>query len=486
MLQRLVYSTFFFLVAFSVSAQTIKLTGKISNDKNEPVPGASVLIENSKGGTSTAADGTFSLSLAAGKKYSLKISAIGYAAKVIEEVEVVSGQMNELNIVLQVQAKTDEGVVVKTSARRESVNAMINVQRSTAPVAQVVSAEAIRKSPDPNTGEVLKRVSGISLQEGKYIVVRGLADRYNQTMVNGALMSSTEPDRKTFSYDIFPSSTIENIVVNKTAVPELPAEFSGGLVQLTTKDIPSQPFMNIGIGTGMNLQTTGKDFYTYKGGKLDFLGVDDGTRALPDGFPVVRGKFAPASEDEKYAYAKQFKNIWALQKQSGAPNASFSFNGGWASKGSEKNKWGFLYALTYTKKNRTIKQSRTFQDQTGQIIQDFDDSKYSQDVQVGVLGNISYQLNKNNKFSVKNTFNINGSDYTLLRNGQNIDAGNDVRSHELAFRSNYYYTGQLSGNHFLTKPGLRINWIGSFTSLYQSTPDLRRLAYVKPIGAPES
>ena len=133
-------------------------------------------------------------------------------------------------------------VLVKSSARKESVNAMINFQRNTASVAQVVSAEAIRKSPDANTGEVLKRVSGISLQEGKYIVVRGLADRYNQTMVNGALMSSTEPDRKTFAYDIFPSSAIENIVVNKTAIPELPAEFSGGLIQLTTKDIPAQTF----------------------------------------------------------------------------------------------------------------------------------------------------------------------------------------------------------------------------------------------------
>ncbi|HEX4875080.1 MAG TPA: TonB-dependent receptor, partial [Chitinophagaceae bacterium] len=402
------------------------------------------------------------------------------------DIEVQAGQVNELNVVLEVMAKTGEDVVIKTTARKESVNAMINYQRSTAPVAQVVSAEAIRKSPDPNTGEVLKRVSGISLQEGKYIVIRGLADRYNQTMVNGALMSSTEPDRKTFSYDIFPSSTIENIVVNKTAMPELPAEFSGGLVQLTTKDIPSQPFMNIGLGTGVNLQTIGKDFYTYKGGKYDFLGFDDGTRALPDGFPVVRGKFAPASETDKYAYARLFKNIWAVQQQTGAPNASFNFNGGWASKGGERNKWGFIYALTYSKKNRTILQSRTFQDQTGQIIQDFDDDKYTQDVQLGLLGNISYQLNRNNKFSIKNTFNINGSDYTLLRNGQNIDAGNDVRSHELGFRSNYYYSGQVSGNHNITKPGLKVNWIGSFTTLYQGTPDLRRLAYVKPIGAPES
>lgn len=473
-------SALFFSV---VNAQTERLSGKIINDKNEVIAGASILIEGTNTGVSTSLDGSFSLNLSTGKKYNLRISAVGYADKIISDVEVKDGQINELNIVLQVQVKTVDAVIIRTTSRKESVNAMINYQRSTAPVAQVVSAEAIRKSPDPNTGEVLKRVSGISLQDGKYIIVRGLADRYNQTMVNGALMSSTEPDRKTFSYDIFPSSTIENIIVNKTAIPELPAEFSGGLIQLTTKDIPSKPFMNVGMGTGVNLQTNGKDFYTYEGGKLDFLGVNDGTRSLPSGFPVVRSKFAATDENSKYEYAKMFKNIWAVQPKTGAPNASLNFNGGWASKGENKNKWGFIYALTYSKKNKTIEQHRTFQDQTGQVIQDFDDSKYQQDVQVGVLANISYQLNNNNKVSIKNTFNINGSDYTLIRKGKNFDAGNEVRSQELAFRSNYYYTGQVIGNHLIKKPGLKVNWIGSFTSLYQSTPDQRRLAYVKPTGA---
>jgi YD repeat-containing protein len=484
MLRRIVFLlivTVFTLFSF---AQTGTITGKITNTKNEPVINVSITIKDTKGGSKTDVDGNYILTVSAGK-YVLVFSSVNYNSKEVE-VEVLSGKSTELNLLLEDADKSMQNVVVKSSARRESVNAMISFQRSTAPVAQVVSAEAIKKSPDANTGEVLKRVSGISLQEGKYIIVRGLADRYNQTMVNGALMSSTEPDRKTFAYDIFPSSAIENIIVNKTAVPELPAEFSGGLVQLTTKDIPAQPFFNIGIGTGFNLQTTGKAFYTYEGGKLDFLGVDDGTRALPNNFPVVRSKYAALDENEKYTYSKQFKNIWATDKMSGMPNASLSINGGWSTKKSEKNRFGFVYAVTYNKRNRTIEQTRTFQDRTGQVIQEFEDRKYTQDIQVGALGNISYQLNANNKFSIKNTFNINGSDYTLLRNGQSVDAGNDIRSQELAFRTNYYYTGQVSGDHFITKPGLKIRWIGNFTSLYQNTPDMRRLAYVKPNGAPDT
>src|SRR5690606_13242952 len=99
--------------------------------------------------------------------------------------------------------------------------------------------------PDRNTGEVLKRAPGVSLTEGKYILVRGLPDRYNQATLNGAMMTSTEPDRKTFSFDIFPASIVDNIIINKAATPEMPAEFAGGLIQLNTKDVPGRNFFEI-------------------------------------------------------------------------------------------------------------------------------------------------------------------------------------------------------------------------------------------------
>ena len=103
----------------------------------------------------------------------------------------------------------------------------------------MISAESIRRSPDRNTAEILKRTPGASIQEGKYIIVRGLADRYNQAMLNGILLTSTEADRKTFSFDLFPSQIIDNIIINKTATPELTGEFAGGLIQVQTKDVPS-------------------------------------------------------------------------------------------------------------------------------------------------------------------------------------------------------------------------------------------------------
>jgi len=181
-------------------------------------------------------------------------------------------------------------------------------------VAQVISAEAIRRSPDKNTGEVLKRVPGASVQDGKYLVVRGLADRYNQAMLNGVLLSSTEPDRKTFSFDILPSSLIDNIIINKAFIPELPGEWAGGLIQVNTKDVPAKNFFTVQIGTGFNTNTLGKDFYTYQGSNTDFLGYDNGKRALPADLPN-KAAFADLTQAEKTAYAKGFENIWSADKK---------------------------------------------------------------------------------------------------------------------------------------------------------------------------
>ena len=179
-----------FLALFSFSqAQSVKLTGKVLNEKNEPLPGVSIKIVGG-GGTTTDIEGRFSLSLTPGKKYELEISAIGYETKNITEVEVIAGQANEENITLQVKVKTGDNVVIsaKTStARKETVNAVIAFQKNTNTVASVISAESIRRSPDKNTGEVLKRTPGASIQEGKFIIIRGLADRYNQAMLNGIL-----------------------------------------------------------------------------------------------------------------------------------------------------------------------------------------------------------------------------------------------------------------------------------------------------------
>ena len=190
------------VVFVSVINAQVKLTGKVINAKNEPIAGASVKIIGAQGGTTTDVEGRYSLTLSPGKKYELSFSAISYAEKRINDIEVGASLDNELNVVLEVMVKENLGVTVRaTSRRQESTNAMLSFQKNNTAVSSGLAADFIRKTPDKNTGEVLRRVSGASIQDNKFVIVRGLSDRYNSAMINGAQLPSSEPDKKAFSFD---------------------------------------------------------------------------------------------------------------------------------------------------------------------------------------------------------------------------------------------------------------------------------------------
>lgn len=465
------------------------LSGRIVNTQNEPIIGASIKVIGENTGGVTNVEGRFRLLLSASKKYELEITAIGYTTKIISDIEKTNGSFNDLNITLETKTAVMEGVVVSTkrvSAKMETVASAIQFQKNTNTVASVVSAETIKRSPDKNTGEVLKRTPGASIIEGKYLVIRGLADRYNQTMLNGVLMSSTEADRKTFSFDILPSNMIDNIIINKAFVPELPGEWAGGLVQVNSKDIPSKNFFNVQIGSGINSQTIGKDFYAYKGGKLDFLGVDDGTRALPQGFPT-KTVFENSNDGEKNKWGTQLSNTWATNKIAMPINVVAGVNGGFNKNIGKNSKLGSVLALTYNKTNRIINfENRVlrFQNDIPDMYFDNNNNKYAQDILAGALANFTLQIGNNHKISWKNLLNINTTDYTTIRNGKDYEGryegiADNTRATELAFKANTFFNTLLSGDHNIKALGVKYHWFGSFNILDQYIPDQRRISYVQ-------
>ena len=476
---------FFSILSIYTQAQSARLSGKVLNEKNEPLAFASIKIIGATGGTTSSFDGSFTLPLSTGKKYQLEFSAIGYQTKLLSDVEVLGNQANELNVVLTLLPRSGENVVVtaKTSAKRETINAAISYQKNTNTVAQVVSAESIRRSPDKNTGEVLKRVPGTSVQDGKYLIVRGLSDRYNQAMLNGILLTSTEADRKTFSFDLFPAAVVDNIVINKAFVPELPGEWAGGLIQVNTKDIPPINFLNVQAGTGFNSQTIGHDFYRYKGGKYDWVGFDDKTRRLPGAVPV-RSVFETATPEQKVAYAKMFSNNWSVYSGSVPMNLSFQVNTGFTDK-LFKKKIGGMLAINYNRSNRRLPFTNTFQtvqNQMASVVLDYHNQRFSQEVLWGALANLSLQLNANNRISLKNLFNVNANDFATLRSGVDFSGATDsIRGYELGFRSTIYNNTQVIGEHQLSLTKTKLKWYGGFTILDQYLPDQRRLLYTKDI-----
>ncbi|TAL51255.1 MAG: hypothetical protein EPN92_00865 [Chitinophagaceae bacterium] len=474
------------IISIQAHAQNVKITGKVINTKNEPLPGVSVKISGAMGGTTTDLDGRFTLHLISGKNYQLEISAVGYATKTIDDVEVANGRENELNITLEVKSKELSGVIVtanRSTARRESVASLIAYQKNTNTIASVISAEAIRRSPDKNTGEVLKRIPGTSIQEGKYLVVRGLNDRYNQAMLNGILLSSTEPDRKTFSFDLFPAQMIDNIIMNKAFVPELPGEWAGGLVQVQTKEIPTSDFLTVLIGTGFNSETIGKDFYQAKGGKLDWLGIEDGTRGLPNGLPV-KSKFAQLDQQQQNEFGKQFRNVWSATPGNAPLNSSFQLAGGFTGKLLKKKVGGTL-ALVYNQNNRRLQfDNAILANGQGDLDLFYKNNKYSRDVLAGALANFSIQFNNNHRISFKNIINVNTSDFVVDRyDGRDFilgpGQGDKIRAKEIGFRQNTFFNTQLLGEHNFPKWETRLKWYGGFNILDQYIPDQRRLFYTQ-------
>ena len=199
--------------------QDTRLSGKVLNTKNEVLPGATVNID----GKQLIADveGRFYATLSAGKKYTITVSNAGNATKAVTDVEISLNGENYLEIILEESRQSDlTGVVLKTTSRRqENTNTLLALQKNNSSLSNGIAADFIRRTPDKNTGEALKRVSGASIQDGRFVVVRGLSDRYNAAVINNAQLASTEPDKKAFSFDVIPASLIDNIVVNKTATP---------------------------------------------------------------------------------------------------------------------------------------------------------------------------------------------------------------------------------------------------------------------------
>jgi len=473
-------------VGFAIisQAQKAKIAGKITSVKNEALIGVSLTLKSDKTQIAkTDVEGRYSFTIDVNKKYTLTLSYVGYESKTIADISASNaGEEVLLDILLEESGARLTDVTVsatKTSNKGATDNALIAFQKNTNTVASVISAESIKRSPDRNTAEILKRTPGASIQEGKYIIVRGLADRYNQAMLNGILLTSTEADRKTFSFDLFPSQIIDNIIINKAFVPELPGEWAGGLIQVNTKDIPTKNFFNVQLGTSVNSLITGKDFFKDKGGKTDWLGLDDGTRALPTGY-TTKSNFDTSSLAAKTALGKTLSNNWAPVLTTAKPNINVQMNGGFSGTLWGKKIGGMIgvsYANSYRFQDNTNNQNG-ITDEKFNPITELKDNKYFQDINMGALAGLSIFLNPLNKISYKAIVNVKTSNVYNSRLGKDYTRQDLVKGNEFVFGQNIFFTNQLNGEHSLSQK-LKFNWYGAFNILDAYTPDQRRIMYTK-------
>jgi hypothetical protein len=477
------------LMAFSVSskAQTVRLSGKIVNAKNESVVGASLTIEETKKVAVADVEGRFNVVLEVGKKYTLIISSIGYNTKVISDVDVQVSADNNITIVLEPQAKNSEAIVIRSTRRQESTSALLTFQRNNTALSSGLAADFIRRTPDKNTGEILKRVSGASIQDNKFVIVRGLSDRYNAAMLNSAQLPSSEPDKKAFSFDVFPAALIDNIVINKTATPDLPGEFAGGLVQVNTRDIPAKDVLSIGFGIGYNTQSTNGSFTSNKRNKYDWLGFDDGTRSIPDSFPATAQIYRGLGKDaaglnKQIEITKSFNSeVYNPVVTNAAPIQSYNLTYSKTFRFKNGGTLGTILALNYRKSMLVYNVSRAFYEASGDKVFELEDNQNKYQTNLGGIMNISWVKGKS-KISFKNLFNQLYEDNYYTRRGYNTSRLNDLSFSSSYLNQRSLYSTQIEGEHQLSKSGVKFKWNGNAGHNWKIQPDLRSILYARTIN----
>ncbi|MBO9595657.1 MAG: TonB-dependent receptor [Niabella sp.] len=465
-------------IAFSQA----KLSGKITDgETGSPIVGASVAITGEQKGVTTDVDGGFYISVKKNVKYSLTVSSIGYQTKEVSDIQVTDTEVPVVNITLDKLNQQLQEVVVKSSAKRESVASLYNVQKLSASISDGISADIIKKSPDRNTGDVLKRVSGASIQDDKFVIIRGLSERYNTALLNNAILPSTEPDKKAFAFNILPSSIVDNIVVYKSATPDLPGDFAGGAIKITTKQYPTTKLSELSLSIGYNTLTTFKETKTSEPkGKLDFLGFFDYSRDLPNSYYKYRNSFIGLPNDYKIAATKLFSNSYGYKNGPNAlPNLSLNYTGGNSKLFSGEKKLGYIYSIGYGI-GQQFKPSELFEyDIAKTELFNYNTDAHIQKKNLNALLNLTYAYNNNNTISWKNLFNNDFSVTTAARSGVNTSNGQNntiyFKSSQNEARQDGIFNSVFEGKHKLNSSV--IDWNASYSMTYRNEPDQRILTF---------
>ncbi|MNK00542.1 TonB-dependent Receptor Plug Domain protein [compost metagenome] len=349
-----------------------KISGKVIDDRGEPMPSANIKVLETGQGMQSSVDGTYQLNIAEGT-YTLEVSYISYQTKKITEVKVKSGQTTNLNMVLNPAANALQQVTVTGSFKRESIIGLYAQQKNAAGLTDGISAEQIARTPDRHIGQTLSRITGVSTTDGKKVVVRGIAERYNVATLNGSTLPSTSVQERNFEFDLIPTNLVDQVVVAKSITADMPYSFAGGLVQITTKAIPTENFMSFDAGISYNDRTMGEDFLSYRRGKYDYLGFDDGDRnRFPNDIIALNGVYNPnvldAQNKIKAAQvAEQNQRIGGTERlgtriYAPAPSQNYQFSLGQVYQLSKTKvrKLGFVGSLSYrnTQRNNHITNMR--------------------------------------------------------------------------------------------------------------------------------
>lgn len=382
-----------------------QVAGTVLDETGQPLPGASVRILELNTGIQTDIEGKYSISLASGT-YTVEISFVSYETKRVEGVTIAEDKVTVLDVAMKLAANTLNEVVITETFERASVEGLLAKQKNNEAITDGISADQIARTPDKNIAESLKRITGLSIVDNKYVVVRGLSERYTQAVLNGQIMPSTELNRKNFTFDIIPSNLVDNVTVVKTITPDKSAEFGGGLVEVNTKDIPTENSFSLTLGSSYNDKTTGKYFPFAKISNKEYLGAVADDRKIFGSLDwksradiYATGKFSEPDADGRRTLQNpsDFANNWKLYNYTPLPSFNGQLSAARAISLSEDKKLGFVGSLSYrnTWQTQDIRMSRgIFFPQGTDELFGFKGNRYGFITNVGGLMGVGYSTRK--------------------------------------------------------------------------------------------
>jgi len=491
---RFLFTIIFILLFADINAQNGIIRGSVYDEgTGESLMGVTIVVEGTTKGIVTDLDGKFNLQILPGT-YNLRLSFVSYETSIIKGVKVISGEVTILDD-LRLKSSTIglSEVTVSAEMTRNTEGAMMSIKMQSPNLIDGISSVNFKKMGDSDAASSMKRVPGVSVEGGKYIYVRGLGDRYTKTILNGVDIPGLDPDRNTMQMDIFPTNLIDNIIVHKSFTAELPADFTGGVIDIAIKDFPDQKKGNLSLSSSYNPDFHFKsDYLTYRGGNTDFLGFDDGTRAIPatTNLPFFASVIGDPTGESGVRYREvleSFNPAMAAMKQRSFLDYSFS-----ASFGNQipvkKVTIGYNFGLSYKSNTEFYKDAEygRYGLSSDPNIMDLEVREF----QKGDFGVSSVLLSGLAGFAVKTAYSKYRINIIHLQNGESKAGifdydGSDQGSIFSGYQHNLEYSQRsltnvmLDGKHSFRNSKWDIIWKVSPTFSVIEDPDARFIRYVE-------
>lgn len=483
------------LISLQANSQSTggTITGVVRDKATgETMPGVNVVIGGTLRGSSTDADGEFTIPSVAPGTYSLNLTFISYKPLRIDGVVVKEGTVTVTDAIMTDQSVELDDIVVVATKRTNSEVSVMNTIKSSPVVVSGISSQLISRIQDKDASEVVRRLPGVSIVDDKFIVVRGLSSRYNNVWLNNSSAPSLEADTRSFSFDLIPSSMIENIFILKSPTAELPADYSGGFIKIATTAIPSENRFFVSYGTAFRQYSTFNSFMKEEGSPSDWLTLGAAHRDLPAGMPAHLDTYESATNPEirnrVTEIGRSLANSWEAEPATALPDQKAAIG---LNRRFEKGNFiaGNVTSLTYSYSNAaTTVQNNSYSiynyafDTPG-ILDEFTDRQFRTNARVGLMHNWTVYPTDGLKLEFRNFFTSTSNSRVTLREGRDwYNNGRFVRSGDTQYSHRLIYSGQLGGEMMLNEGKTIIDGTAGYSLSAKEEPDIRRYRYISNDG----